>query len=93
MLYEVITDKNSAHFLHPQELKFAIAVELAHLYFKHARITSSDVWKGTLEKGYFVVDTVLSIFPAVGLFTKSIQGIGKLNAVSSFLQKTKKLGP
>jgi len=85
-------DKNSAHFLHPQELKFAIAVELAHLYFKHARITSSDVWKGTLEKGYFVVDTVLSIFPAVGLFTKSIQGIGKLNAVSSFLQKTKKLG-
>jgi hypothetical protein len=50
------------------------------------------VWKGAVEKGYFVLDTVLSFIPAIGLFGKSIQGIGKLNSVSSFLQKTAKLG-
>ena len=67
-------------------------MELAHLHFKHARITSSDIWKGAWEKGYFVVDTVLSVIPALGLFSKSIQGISKLNTVSTFLQKTNKIG-
>jgi len=85
-------DNTSAYYLNKLELRFAIGVELAHLYFKHARITSSDVWKGAIEKGYFVIDTVLSIFPAVGLFSKSLQTIGQLNAVSSFLQKTEKIG-
>jgi hypothetical protein len=85
-------EKDSPHYLNPLELRFAIGVELAHLYFKHSRITSTDMWKGALEKGYFVLDTVLSVIPAVGLFSKSIQGIGKLNNVSSFLQRTSKLG-
>ena len=85
-------EKDSPHYLNPLELRFAIGVELAHLYFKHARITSTDMWKGALEKGYFVLDTVLSIIPAVGLFGKAIQGAGKLNAVSLFLQRTSKLG-
>lgn len=85
-------DKASANYLNHLELRFAIGVELAHLYFKHSRITSSDIWKGAVEKGYFVVDTVLSFFPAVGLFSKSLQGINQLNTISSFLQKTEKIG-
>ncbi|MBN2757732.1 MAG: hypothetical protein JXR51_11180, partial [Bacteroidales bacterium] len=51
-------DKNSAHYLNFNELKFAVAIEIAHLYFKHSRITSSDIWKGAFEKGYWVFDTV-----------------------------------
>ncbi|MFN8255606.1 MAG: hypothetical protein U0W24_07955 [Bacteroidales bacterium] len=82
----------SANYLNHKELRFAIGVELAHLYFKHARITSSDVWKGAIEKGYFVLDTVLSLFPAVGIFSKSLQTIGQFNTISSFLQKTEKIG-
>jgi len=82
----------SPNFLNVNELRFAVGVELAHLYFKHARITSSDIWKGAFEKGYFLVDSLLSIFPAVGMFSKSLQAIGKLNQISSFLQKTEKLG-
>jgi hypothetical protein len=85
-------DNASPHFLKYTELRFAIAVELAHLFFKHARITSSDIWKGAFEKGYFVVDAILSIFPAVGMFSKSLQSLGKLNEISSYLQKTEKLG-
>lgn len=85
-------DENSPHFLRPLELKFAVGVELAHLKFKHARITANDMWKGAVEKGYFMLDTVLSIIPAVGLLSKSIQGIGKLNSISLFLQKASKIG-
>ena len=84
-------DKDSVHYLNPLELRFAIGVELAHLHFKHSRITSSEIWKGAWEKGYFVLDTVLSVIPALGLFGKSIQNISKFNKVSSFLQKTGKL--
>ena len=85
-------DKNSPVYLNHNELRFAIGVELAHLYFKHSRITSTDVWRGAFEKGYFIVDSLLSIFPAVGMFSKSLQTIGKLKQISSFLQKTEKIG-
>jgi hypothetical protein len=85
-------NKESPNYLNYLELRFAIGAELAHLYFKHARITSSDIWKGAFDKGYFVVDAILSIFPAVGMFSKSLQSIGKLNEIASFLQKTEKIG-
>jgi hypothetical protein len=84
--------KESPNYLNINELRFAVAVEMAHLYFKHARITSSDIWKGAFEKSYFIVDSLLSIFPAVGMFSKSLQGIARLNQISSFLQKTEKIG-
>ncbi len=85
-------DKESPNYMTFSELQFIIGVEMAHLYFKHSRITSSDVWKGAMEKGYWVLDTLLSIIPAVGVFGKSLQGITKLNTISSLLQKSSKLG-
>lgn len=84
-------DKESPHYLVYKELKFAVAVEMAHLYFKHARITSTDVWRGAIDKGYWLFDTALSIIPVAGLFGKSLQGIGKLNSIASILQKADKL--
>ncbi len=84
-------DKESPHYLGYKELKFAIAVEMAHLYFKHSRITSTDIWRGAIDKGYWVIDTALSIIPIAGLFGKSLKGISKLNAISSLLQKANKL--
>jgi hypothetical protein len=84
-------DKESPHYLGYKELKFSVAVEMAHLYFKHARITSTDVWRGAIDKGYWVLDTALAIIPIAGLFGKSLQGISKLNTISSILQKADKL--
>ena len=84
-------DKESIHYLGYQELKFAVAVEMAHLYFKHSRITSTDIWRGAIDKGYWVIDTALTIIPIAGLFGKSLTGISKLNAISSILQKADKL--
>jgi len=85
-------NENSPHYLTYNELKYAVAIEIAHLYFKHSRITSSDVWKGAFEKGYWVFDTVFTVLPFAGLFGKSIQGFKKLNSVSQFLQKADKIG-
>ena len=84
-------DKESVYYLGYQELKFAIAMEMAHLYFKHSRITSTDIWRGAIDKGYWVIDTALTIIPIAGLFGKSLKGISKLNAISSILQKADKL--
>ncbi|MEN8119405.1 MAG: hypothetical protein ABFS35_03625 [Bacteroidota bacterium] len=84
-------DKESVHYLGYQELKFAIAVEMAHLYFKHSRITSTDIWRGAIDKGYWVIDTALTMIPIAGLFGKSLKGISKLNAISSILQNADKL--
>jgi len=84
-------DKETPYYLAYKELKFAIAVEMAHLYFKHSRITSTDIWRGAIDKGYWMIDTALTIIPIAGLFGKSLKGISKLNAISSVLQKADKL--
>ncbi len=81
----------SPHYLRYSELKFAIAEELAHIYFKHARITSSDLWRGVIDKGTSALDALIAIIPVAGIFGKSLQGISKLNRIATILQKTEKL--
>ncbi|MCF6241699.1 MAG: hypothetical protein L3J74_10180 [Bacteroidales bacterium] len=81
----------SPHYLRYNELKFAIAEELAHIYFKHARITSSDLWRGVIDKGSSALDALIAFIPVAGIFGKSLQGINKLNSIASLLQKTEKL--
>ena len=82
---------DSPHYLRYSELKFAIAEELAHIYFKHARITSSDLWRGVIDKGTSALDALLAIIPAAGIFGKSLQGINKLNTIATLLQKAEKI--
>ncbi len=84
-------DKEAPHYLTLNELKFAIGVELAHLYFKHSRITSTDVWRGAIEKGSWVFDTVISILPVAGILGKSLTYVGKLNSLAQLLEKTEKI--
>lgn len=71
--------ENSVFFMNPSELRFAIGAEMAHLYFKHARITAQDVWQGAWQKGKVVLDTLLT-------------GASALQAVTSVIGKTAKLG-
>jgi hypothetical protein len=49
--------------LRPRELAFAVASEVAHLRYGHSRITSSDIWAGTFEKGKQGLDLFLGILP------------------------------
>jgi hypothetical protein len=45
------------------ELRFALGAEVAHLRFGHSRVTSSEVWAGTLEKGKQGLDFALTVLP------------------------------
>lgn len=84
-------DEESPYYLTYNELKFVVGVELAHLYFKHSRVTSTDVWRGAYHKGTFVFEAVISILPVVGFLGKSLNYIGKLNSLAQLLQKSEKI--
>jgi hypothetical protein len=58
-------DPDSPFFMRPCELRFAIGAEVAHLRFKHARVTASEVWSGAWEKGMVGLDVMLTVLPAV----------------------------
>lgn len=51
MIGHDLVDKESPRELGDSELLFLLATEMAHIKFKHAKITSQDVWRGSLEKG------------------------------------------
>lgn len=57
---------NTTKQLNFNELRFLIAVELAHIYFEHSKITSTDVWRGAAEKGFSVISVLLTILPFAG---------------------------
>ena len=86
-------DTESPYYLNYSELEYAIGLELAHLYFKHSRITSTDIWRGAMDKGTWVLDAVLSVIPFIGTIGSALSKISKLNSVALFLQKTNKLQP
>ncbi len=83
-------DKNSDYYLTTPELKFAVSCEMAHLYYKHSKITSSDVWRGAMEKSFVFADSLLSFIPVVGVLGKTVQSLGKLANVGAVLQKAQK---
>ncbi len=59
-------DSKSSQFLEINSLLFLIAIELAHIYFEHSKITSTDVWRGATDKGFTVVNLLLSVLPFAG---------------------------
>ncbi len=79
-------DKDSDLFLNFKELQFAISVELAHIYFKHSKISANDVWRGLSDKGSVVLDAVLGLVPIVGLANKSIKNASKFNNLAKILK-------
>ncbi len=82
-------NKSSDYYLTFRELQFAIGVEIAFLYFKFAKITSSDIWRGSFEKGKMLVDTLLNIVPAVGAFSSALKSASKVKVISQFVEKNK----
>ncbi len=52
--------------LNYNEITFLIAIELAHIYFEHSKITATDVWRGAAEKGFSIVSVLLTLLPFAG---------------------------
>ncbi len=82
---------DSPYFLTYNELRFAIAVELAYLYFKFARITASDIWRGAMDKGNFVLNTLIDIIPFVGSLSAVVKNATKIKAISNFFDKNEQI--
>lgn len=67
-------EKNSGYFMTCPELCFTIGMELAHLRFKHERITRQEVWEGAFDKTM----SVLEMVPLVGGYLGKIGSLGKV---------------
>ncbi len=50
--------------LGPRELRFAICAEVAHVRFKHRRMTPGEVWTGAWEKSRAGLDLLFTLLPA-----------------------------
>lgn len=46
-----------------RELGFAIATEVAHVAYGHARVTSSEIWRGLFERSREGLDLLLGVLP------------------------------
>ena len=61
--------EDSIELMTPAELRFAVGAEVAHLRFQHNRVTSSEVWEGTVDKVKKALDlaaTALSFGAPIG---------------------------
>ena len=85
-----------AHALDDAEIRFAIAAEIAHLAFDHARVSTSEVWAGAWQTGKATLSVVLSLLPLADRFAKwgerlaAASGIGE--AIGGVLPKKGKAG-
>ncbi|MCD4793991.1 MAG: hypothetical protein K8R54_12205 [Bacteroidales bacterium] len=79
-------NENSDLYLNMNELQFIIASEFAHIYFKHSKITSQDVWRGVADKGSFLIDALLAVVPAAGIVGKSIKNLQKLSGLTKIIR-------
>lgn len=77
--------------LNPAELRFALASEAAHVFFKHTRITSTDVWRGAADKGYLFLDTLIHLIPLAGLVGKAVQNVGEVHKLSKIFKISDKM--
>ena len=72
--------ESATPYLNDNELRFIVATELAHVLFKHTRITAQDVWVGAREKGTNLAEIALVALPIVG----TIGGLaGKFTDISA----------
>ncbi|MFO7563560.1 MAG: hypothetical protein R6X02_13015, partial [Enhygromyxa sp.] len=56
-------DPSSDAHLDPEALRFAVAAELAHLRYKHSRVTSDEVWAGTFDLGLTGLGVLIAAAP------------------------------
>ncbi len=80
--------RESKLYMNLSELQFTAASEIAHIFFKHTKLSSKDVWRGLIEKGSFVADAALSVIPLAGFFTETVKNVSKLNMLTKILQNT-----
>lgn len=67
-------DPEDEAYLEPNELRAAIAAEVAHIRFKHSRITSSDLWAGVWKTGTTALETTALVLPFLRFLPVNLLG-------------------
>jgi len=57
-------DSSTTFFMRAEELRFAIATEVAHIRLGHQRMTPGEVWTGAWDKSRAGLDLVFTLLPA-----------------------------
>jgi len=76
--------------LNYSELTFLIAIELAHIYFEHSKITASDVWRGAAEKGFSLVSVLLTLLPFAGSIGKMLGNFSNIDKYAKIVNSVEK---
>lgn len=87
------------HFLDPEHVRhlevnaltFLIAIELAHMYFEHSKITSTDVWRGAADKGFTVVSMLLTVLPFVGNIGKIFGNVASVEKYGKIISRVEQV--
>ncbi|MCL4755330.1 MAG: hypothetical protein KJ015_34580 [Myxococcales bacterium] len=56
-------DDDPEYGMTASELSFAVATEIAHVAYGHARVTSSEVWRGLFDRSREGLDLLLGLLP------------------------------
>jgi len=75
-------NRDSSKFMNLAEIRFYVAAEIAHIYFKHTKLTSKDIWRGLIDKGAVFADTALAVIPAASIFSKAVKNVPRLNSLT-----------
>ncbi|WP_298418620.1 hypothetical protein [uncultured Kordia sp.] len=84
-------DPEHARYLEVNALIFLIAIELAHMYFEHSKITSTDVWRGAADKGFTVVSMLLTVLPFVGNIGKIFGNIASVEKYGKIINRVEQV--
>lgn len=78
-------DEESESSLSDSELLFALGTEVAHLRFKHTRLTSSDVWDGVFSTSKQALELVGAFSGPLGFLGKAVSGLQRLVVIQKIL--------
>lgn len=84
-------EPENVRYLEVNALAFLIAIELAHMYFEHSKITSTDVWRGAADKGFTVVSMLLTVLPFVGNIGKIFGNIASVEKYGKIINRVEQV--
>ncbi|WP_430410105.1 hypothetical protein [Kordia sp.] len=84
-------DAENIRYLEVNALTFLIAIELAHMYFEHSKITSTDVWRGAADKGFTVVSMLLTVLPFVGNIGKIFGNVANVEKYGKIISRVEQV--
>lgn len=79
-------EEGSEVHLKGHSLVFTLASEVAHLRFKHTRLTSSELWDGVFHKGSQLLEVLGAFAGPLGFLGSAVGGLRRLAVVQRVFQ-------